>query len=279
MSINLGNDLVKVFIEEVKHEFQEAGELREAARVKIVQGNKAQFPVLGKMQATERNLGSPLTTQNKAHNPVEVTVKNYNASAYTDIFQNNQTNFDDVQETAKSVSLALGRQMDQIMIDALDAATSTKTVADNVSGSADNLTLEALQTAAELLDQDGVPDSDRYALVHPSGLHHLLNDTQVSSSDFNSVKALVQGDLDTFYGFKFIKIGDRAEGGLPVPTSNHRTNFFYHRDALGCAVNMDIQVEINYVPEMGADLVSGFMSCGAKEIDPLGIVTVTTDES
>ena len=41
----------------------------------------------------------------------------------------------------------------------------------------------------------------------------LLGDTSVTSSDFNTVKALVQGDVDTFMGFKFIVTNRRSLKG------------------------------------------------------------------
>jgi hypothetical protein len=34
---------------------------------------------------------------------------------------------------------------------------------------------------------------------------NLLNTTEIKNADFNSVKALVSGQVDTFMGFKFIK--------------------------------------------------------------------------
>lgn len=34
---------------------------------------------------------------------------------------------------------------------------------------------------------------------------NLLRETEVSSYDFNNVKALVEGKIDTFMGFKFIR--------------------------------------------------------------------------
>ncbi len=171
-------------------------------------------------------------------------------------------------------------QVDQFIIDALNASGTTKTVADTISGAADNLTLAAMREAARLLDVDGVPDSGRFLAVHANGLHHLLEDTQVTSSDYNTVKALVSGDLDTYYGFKIIKLGDRPnEGGLPVPSASHRTSFAWHMDAMGAIMSRDIEIRVDYVPEKGADFVSAFVAANAKAIDATGIVSIETDES
>ena len=282
MSINLQNDLVKIFVDEVKHIFQnEGGDLMGSCREKFVEGDRAQFPVLGSMITQERTLGTKLPIQNKDHTPVEVVVQNFTGSAMVDNFLNSQTNFDDRQETARSLAMALARRMDQFKINALDASTTTKTVANNISGSVDNLTFAAIREAARLLDEDGVPSEGRWLAVSPSGLHHLFQDDQASSADFQDMKRLATGDVKTgmFYGFNIAMIGNRPnEGGLPLVGAD-RTSFAWHRDALGMVVNTNMSVTIDRLPEFDADLVTGRLSAGSREIDPLGIVTIATDES
>lgn len=283
MSINLANDLVKIFINETKHVFQnEGGDLKGACREKRVAGDRAQFPVLGSMITQERTLGTKLPIQNKDHTPVTIITKNFTASAMVDNFLQSQVNFDDRQETARSLAMAMGRRWDQLLIDALVATTSTKTVANNVSGSTDNLTLAAIRSAAQQLDADGVPSTDRYLVVSPSGLHHLFEEEQASSMDYQNQKALANGasGVGDFYGFKVKMIGNRPnEGGLPIDGSNDRTCFAYHKDALGMVMNMDMRVSIDRLPEYDADLVTGKLSANAKEIDPLGIVSITCREA
>lgn len=281
MSINLSNVLVTKFESEVQHVFQEEGILKDTVRVRDARGaQKVQFNLMGKGTTQERGaVQTPLAVANISHTPKVATVGNHYISEMTDIFLNNQVGFDERMELATSIAKALGRRMDQIIIDELDSATLTHSVADTISGSADNLTLAALREAARLLDAEGVPAEDRCLVIHPDGLHHLLADTNVTSSDFATVKALVQGDLDSYYGFNFKKVGNRSEGGLPVPTSNHRSNFFYQKMAVGLAVNMEPRIEINYEPSYGAHRVTGFLSAGAVVVDPDGAGEMITDES
>jgi hypothetical protein len=282
MTIQIGNSAVTGFEPLVHQVYQEmGGKLRSCVRVKNVKGEKThKFPVMGKGTAELRGaMHSDVTPMNLTHAPVSVSVSEYVAADYTDIFKSNQVNFDEKLEVAKSIAMALTRREDQIILNALDAASSSLTVADTISGSADNLTLAALRESARLLDGQGVPSGDRVIVVHPDGLHHLLADTTVTSDDFNTVKALVNGDLDTFYGFKFVKIADMAEGGLPVPSSNHRTNYAWHKSAMGLVVNMEPKIEINYIPEKLAWLITGTLAAGAVAIDATGIVEITNDES
>jgi len=120
---------------------------------------------------------------------------------------------------------------------------------------------------------------ERYIVMHASQLSNLLSETQVTSSDFNSVKALVQGEINTFMGFTFNVIGDRTEGGLSGGGSGvDRTVYAYHKMAVGMAEAMAVRSEINYIPEKTSWLVASMFSAGAIAIDAGGIVAITCRE-
>ena len=70
-------------------------------------------------------------------------------------------------------------------------------------------------------------------------MSNLLGTTQVTSSDFNSVKALVQGEVDTFLGFKFITSNRLAKGG------NDRTCIAFAQDGITLAVGKDVSARID----------------------------------
>ena len=74
-------------------------------------------------------------------------------------------------------------------------------------------------------------------------------------------------------------LGDRDEGGLAKDGSNDRTNFAYHKSAIGCAVGMPPTTKIDYIPEKTSFLVASMISMGAVAIDAAGIVDITTRES
>lgn len=111
---------------------------------------------------------------------------------------------------------ALGRKMDDVIIRAAfgsavtgEAGTGTQTLGTGqkvacVSGSAlDYANVQGLRKAKLIMDQNEVVG--QRVIVHAADfLEKLLSQTEVTSSDYNSVKALVQGELDTFLGFKFV---------------------------------------------------------------------------
>lgn len=281
MSINLPNAAATIFMAEVKQLFQEeGGQLRNAVRVRNAGNAKTvQFNLMGKTKTQLRSsLQTPIPVSNVTHTQPQAVVANYTVAEMTDIFANEQTPIDERMELAQSMAAALRRREDQIIIDAMVAATPGITVADDISGTADNLTLAALRAAAKEMDAIGVPDSDRHLVLHPNGLHHLLEDSSVTSTDFATVKALVQGDLDSYYGFKFHKIGDREEGGLPLST-NDRTSFAFHKMAMGYAVNLEPRVSVDWDAEYQAWRVTGILAAGAVAVDPSGLAEIATDES
>jgi len=68
------------------------------------------------------------------------------------------------------------------------------------------LTIAKLLTCKQLLDDAEIDDErQRYFVCNPYNINQLLNTTEVKSADYNTVRALAQGKIDTFMGFKFIK--------------------------------------------------------------------------
>ena len=120
---------------------------------------------------------------------------------------------------------------------------------------------------------------DRHAVIHANNLAGLLGDERAISGDFQQIKALVSGEVNTMMGFQFHIVGDRDEGSLNKDGSNDRKTFFYHKSAIGCGVNVAPKVELNYVPEKTSFLVSAMYSAGAVAIDTEGLIQVTCRES
>jgi hypothetical protein len=203
----------------------------------------------------------------------------YIAAEYSDIFNQAKVNFDERQELVQVVAKAIGRRSDQMIIDALAASSTSLTVATSIGGAGTNMNMAKLRETARLLNTANVPAEDRYILIHASQLSSLLSETSVTSSDFNTVKALVNGELTTFMGFNFITIGDRSEGGLAGGGSGStRVVYAYHKMSVGMAEAMAIRSEINYIPEKTSWLVSSMFSAGATAIDAGGIVAITCTE-
>jgi hypothetical protein len=279
MAINLSTAFVTLFDAEVKQAYQGTAKLRPAVRVKSgVEGSTYKFPKIGKGVAQVRIPQSDVTPLNITYGQVTATLADYIAAEYSDIFMQAKVNFDERRELVQVVSNAIGRRQDQLILDALAASSTSNTVAASVGGANTNMNLDKLIAAKKALDANNVPMDNRHIIIHANNLAGMLGETKVTSSDFNTVKALVQGEINTFLGFTFHVLGDRSEGGLPL-SSGDRTVYAFHRDAIGMAEGIAPKTEINYIPEKTSFLVASMFSAGAVAIDDEGIVKITCDEN
>lgn len=280
MAIGLSNAFVTLFDAEVKQAYQAKAQLVGAVRQRRgVEGSTAKFPKAGKGVATLRIPQTDVTPLNVDFSQVTATLEDWNAAEYSDIFMQQKVNFDERQELVQVVANAIGRRQDQLILDALTASSTSLTVGNDVGGTDSNLNLDKLLAAKKALDAGNVPPQDRHMIIHANSLAALLGETEVTSSDYNSVKALVNGEINTFLGFNFHVLGDRTEGGLSIDGSSDRTIWAFHKDAVGYAEGMGPKTEINYVPEKTSFLVNSMFSAGAVAIDAEGIVQITCREA
>ena len=277
MAQNVTTAFVTLFESEVKQAYQSEALLRGTMRTRTgVQGNIVKFPKIGKGVATPRINQTDVTPLNVTYSTVQAQMSDFIAAEYSDIFHQTHINFDERRELVTVVSKAIARRMDQICIDALDAAASPSTVATSVGGASSNMNIEKLRAAAKAMNEKNVPSEDSYLLIHASQLDSLLSQTEVTSSDFANVKALVQGEVNSFLGFQVLTMGDRDEGGIPKPST--RTCFAWLKDSMGYAESMAQKSEVNYIQEKTSFLVSSMFSAGAIAIDDDGIVKISCTE-
>jgi len=280
MSVSLSNAFVTLFDAEVKQAYQGKAMLVPAVRQRRgVEGSTVKFPKVGKGVATLRVPQTDVTPLNVSFSTVTLTLADYNAAEYSDIFNQAKVNFDERQELVQVVAGAMGRRQDQMILDALTASSTSLTVSNDIGGTDSNMNITKLREAKRLMDKNNVPPDGRNIIIHANGLANLLSETSVTSSDFNSVKALVQGELNTFLGFTFHVLGDRSEGGLVIDGSLDRSCFAFHKDAVGYGEGIAMRTEINYIAEKTSWLVNEVFSAGALAIDDEGIVKITCRET
>ena len=281
---NLSPAFTQLFEAEVHQAYQGAAVLTGAARTRTgVVGSTVNFPKVGKGQASVRTPGTDVVPLNTSFSSVSCTLTDFSASEYSDIFLQNKINFDERRELAQVVGSAIGRRQDQIILDALAAASAGSTVANTVvttgSAAASDLNVGKIIAAKKAMDAKNVPTQNRHMIIHANNLAGLLGDERAISGDFQNIRALVSGELNTMMGFQFHILGDRDEGGLSIDGSNDRTCFAFHQSALGVAVGMPASTEINYIAEKTSFLVTAKLSMGSIAIDTDGIVDVVCREA
>lgn len=286
MSKFLSSAAVQEFDSEVKHEYQGTKTLRECVTVRTgVVGDAYKFTRMGKGLANQKATQADVTPMDISHGRQTATLENWNAPEYTDIFDQAEVNFDEKSELATTIAKAIGRREDQLIIDAMAAVTFAATndsdpdtgrVLD-ISGTR-NFDLDVIREAKGHLDDIEADTGDRYLCLRAQALQKLLEDNQVASSDFNTVKALVNGELDTYMGFKFRVIGTRAEGGLPGVAAD-RVAFAWHKSAVGLAIGIDMKTTVDWVAQKTAWLANGMFKAGAIAREAQGIVKIQYDET
>lgn len=117
---------------------------------------------------------------------------------------------------AESVRAAYARKWDDLVIAAASGPSKTgpyDAMADTplpasqiVPLNSSGLTMAKLLLAREILDgAENDPNEERFLAVTSRQISELLNATEVKSVDYNTVRALAQGQIDTFMGFKFVR--------------------------------------------------------------------------
>ena len=292
MANELGTVAQQLFAAEVKQAFQQtASELKNTVTLRTgVNADAYKFRKIGALTASRWDQGDAtynpnastgyqypdLAAASAVHNLVNCPITNWEGHVYTDLFEQAEVNFDERREVATAIAASLNRRCDQLIIDALDAASSPSTAGENNQV----FDLSVLRATKAGLDKKNVPQQDRYLVIHANGLSDMLNVTAITSSDFQTVKALVDGSINTLMGFRVITLGTLAEGGLPWDAgTDNRTSFAFHKSAVGMAVGKAMKVDVSYIPEKLAWLAVGTFKAGAVAIDDDGIVKITTEDS
>lgn len=279
MAVSISNAFVTLFDSEVKQAYQGQRALAGLTRERTVEGSTVKFPKIGKGTASIRVPQTDVVPMSTTYSQVTATMEDYIAAEYSDIFNQAKVNFQDRAELVQVVSGAIGRRMDQVVIDALAASSGTNTVSNDIGGTDTNLNVAKLRAAKKAMDAKNVPAEGRVIIAHANNMDALLAETEVTSSDFNTVKALVTGEVNTFLGFRFVSLGDRDEGGLAIDGSSDRIVYAFHRDAIGLGIGMGQTSRVDYIPEKTSFLVASMFSAGSVAIDAEGITKITCRES
>jgi hypothetical protein len=286
MSIYLTDAAQQEFAAEVKHQFQGAAILNNSTRVRRnVVGSIVNFRRLGTGIAKTKAIQDNVNPMGITHTNVACTLGNWHAADYSDIFAQAEVNYDEKVELAKSIALAMGRRSDQIIIDAIGTGASANVAAvpTSVGGAGTGLNLDKVLRLSKLLTDNGVPnDGKRHLLVNGRGLEQALLLSQFSSADYNAIRALMAGEINSFIGFQWHIIDNRTatgqEGGLGLASAGVRQGWAWHEESVGFGVGIDMKTEINYIAEKTSYLVNGVFKAGACVIDVKGVQGVQYTE-
>lgn len=259
MSTQITTAFVQQYRANVEHLLQQKGSrLRPYVRVETQNAEFDFYDRIGATSAQEvtgRHQDTPLV--NVPHDRRRVSLRDFDWAELIDRPDRIRLLIDPTSPYSQNASYALGRKMDEIILEAMFNSVSTgKTGSSTVtfpaaqqiavnfveSGSAANsgLTIGKLRKAKQMLDASETDPADpRYIVVTAKQVTDLLQTAEVTSADFNSIKALVQGDVNTFMGFEFV----RTEL-VNTDASSHRRVPCFTKSGMLLAVGQDVNVDI-----------------------------------
>lgn len=295
MSWNPDIAFVQNYRSDLELKFQQMGSrLRKTVRNAVQRAEYEYFDRLGTATAndmTTRHADTPLDDIDHSRRRNQIIGANHAL-----LFDNQdklKMLIDPTSGYAQSQAAALGRKMDSRIITAASGTayagksggTATvyntayriaSTYTESGAVTASNLPIGKLRQARYLLDSgEAVADGETIWFIHTAKqTQSLLRSTEVTSSDYNTVKALVAGEINSFMGFNFV----RTE--LLSKSSNDRTCLAYPTSALVLGVGQDIKVEITPRADKNYSIqVYSENTCGATRLWEEKVIEVICDES
>lgn len=273
---------------------QKGSRLRNAVRIEPQNAEFEFYDRIGSTEAQEitgRHQDTPLIST--PHDRRRVSLRDFDWADLIDRQDKLKMLMDPTAAYTQNAIYAMGRKMDDLIIDAaFGSAYSGKSGATTVSfpasnqvavnyvetgGAANsNLTIGKLRRAKEIFDgYDVDPDEARYMTVTANSLHSLLRNTEVTSHDYNTVKALVEGKLDTFMGFNFIRTQRLQTDG-----SGYRRHIAWIKSGMLLAISQEPNVDVGPRRDKRNSVqVYVSMGLGATRMEEEKVVEIKVDES
>ena len=286
MSTQITTAFVNQFSANIQMLSQQMGSLlRIAVDVETVNGEKAFFDQVGSAAAvlrTSRHADTPLI--DTPHSRRMVTMSDYEYADLIDDSDKVRLLVDPTSTYTRAAAAAMGRAMDDVIITAAlgtaqtgkEGSTSTALPAgQKIAHGSAGLTIAKLVSAKELLDSASVdPSIPRFIIVSPKQVSDLLNNTTVTSSDFNTVKALAQGEINSFVGFRFI-----VSNRLNTDSNSDRQVIAFAQDGLKLAIGKEPAVRIDERADKSySTQVFYSQAIGATRMEEAKVVEIACNE-
>ena len=287
MSSQITTAFVQQYSANIQMLSQQMGSLlRDKVRLESINGKNAFMDQVGSVTAVKRTSRHSDTPQiDTPHARRRVSLVDYEFADLIDEQDKVRLLIDPTSSYAQAAAMAMGRAMDDVVISAAlgtaftgetgSTSTTLPSAQKIVESGTDGLTIAKLRTAKEKFDLASVdPSIARHIIVGPRQITDLLGTTEVTSSDFNTVKALANGEINSFLGFNFI-----VSNRLSIASSK-RSCIAFAQDGITLAVGKDVQARIDERADKSyATQVYYCMSIGATRMEEEKVVEVQAHEA
>ena len=285
MSSQITTAFVEQYSANIQMLSQQMGSLlRDAVRIESIVGKDAYFDQIGKVTAQLKVSRHSDTPQiDTPHSRRRCSLADYEFADLIDQQDKVRLLIDPTSSYAKAAAYAMGRAMDDVIIAAalgsantgVSGGTAVPLPAANITavgtGGANTMNIAKLALAKQKLDAGDVdPSIKRHIVVSPTEIQDLLNNTTVTSSDFNTVKALVQGEIDSFMGFKF-----HVSNRLTTNGAGNTQCIAFAEDGLLLGIGKDVTARIDERSDKSyATQVYYCQTIGATRMEEAKVVSV-----
>ncbi len=179
----------------------------------------------------------------------------------------------------------MGREIDQVIYDAARGTAFTGKVGgtpvvlpagQKVPVAASNMTLDKWLSGIDILNGNDYTEQDRVLVIGSSQLKSLLNTTEIKSADYNAIKALVNGQINTFLGCDVVRLSN----DIIAKEGDNRMCLLFAKKAMGLAVGQDVTSRITEESTLHfAKQLYFSMSMGASRLEEDGVVEIPCDET
>jgi hypothetical protein len=272
---------VEAFKDEMWHLAQQkSSKLRGKVRTRSITGDATYAERLAASDPVEkatRHTTTPLL--DLSHSRRKITMTDWLWSDLVDAEDKRRMLVDPVSAYTTNAGMSMGRKWDDLIIAAAVGSsydgTGTEVVFDTtnqqVAAGTTGMTIAKLTEAKYILDSNDVDQMGRCIVISPQELSQLLNTTEITSADYNTVRALVKGEINTFMGFEFI-VSTRL-----TDDATNRNCFAFQKDAMLLAVNKDTEIRRDERPDLSYALqVFARFTANAGRIDDAGVVSILT---
>ncbi len=238
---------------------------------------------------TAVNAATPENDPNMARTRIDI--ETFNDARLLDRSLKLQELSDPLSMASVCIQSAVGIQIDQVIYKALGGVSyrgetgakavtfpSSQTIAVDYekSGTNTGLTVAKIRHAAAMMNKAGVSKSDRTFVATATGLEQLLGTTAATNIDYNTIKALYNGDIDTFVGFKFVFLPD----GIVAVNNDIASCFAFQKTGVCFGMLEELFLRIEERSDKSySKQVYYEISCGAGRLEESKVVKVLTDES
>lgn len=271
---------------------QMSSQMRTAVREELISAKRAFFDQVGAVaasEATERHGDTQYV--NTPHKRRSVSAKTYRVADLVDVPDLIRTLNDPTNAYSQAFAAALNRAIDrEIAAAALGTSytgeTGTGTVSlpagQKIAAGGAGFTLAKLRDVMKRFKAANaiMPGDDLYVAWTSAQEDEFMDTAEVKSVDYNTQKVLVSGGIEGFYGFKFIRLEDAADGALLPKSGSTRSCFAWAKSGLLLGLGQDITAKIDPIPAKNyAVQVYASMDIGATRMQEEKVVQIDCVES